>query len=144
MKILLDIDGVMVTTAPWKPTENLEDGFPAFNKTSVLVLNRLLDSTNSPTIGLTTSHKDRFTIDEWVLIFKKRGIYVNIEKANTYKTRFEEILSWVEENDGVEYIIIDDDIRLGGLPKEIKSRLIYTDSMVGLVDYKIKTKNESR
>ena len=42
MFVLLDIDGVLVTTPPWKSVELLSDGFMKFNETAVKNLNLLV------------------------------------------------------------------------------------------------------
>lgn len=38
MLVLLDIDGVMVKTASWRPLEILSDGFPAFSEQAIQAL----------------------------------------------------------------------------------------------------------
>jgi hypothetical protein len=132
MKILLDIDGVMVSGGSWLIIDRLEDGFYKFKDRSVKTLNELIEKHNAD-IVLTTSHRGRFTIEEWVSMFETRGIIVNnLDKIeDNYLSRKENIIKWVNENDG-EYIIIDDDKRLNSLPLEIKENLILTKSIIGL------------
>lgn len=135
MLILLDIDGVMIPAASWKPTPVLDDGFPQFSAKAVSSLNHILNETQA-SIVLTTSHKSRFSIIEWKNIFKTRGINANIQKLvdNTKELdRKNEILNWLENHWNHEsFVIIDDDKVLNGLPKEIKERLVLTKSLVGL------------
>lgn len=135
MLILLDIDGVMVPASGWKQPAILGDGFSQFSMKAVSNLNHILNETGA-SIVLTTSHKSRFSLNEWENIFKIRGINANIKKLadNTGELdRKEEILNWLENVWSHEsFVIIDDDKKLNGLPKEIKERLILTKSLVGL------------
>ena len=136
MLIFLDIDGVMVPATSWKAPHNLEDGMPMFTQKSIDALNSLIS--NNTTIILSTSHRSRFTIDEWRNIFERRGVKINklgsLEpNPNLLKSRKDEILEWFRTNNVVEdYVIIDDDTRLNDLPKSLKERLILTSSTVGL------------
>jgi len=135
MKILLDIDGVMVPAAGWKAIPIMGDGFLQFSVKAVSNLNRILNETRA-TIVLTTSHKSRFSISEWKNIFKVRGIDASIQKLDdniNEMDRKAEILNWVENSWNHEnFVIIDDDKNLNGLPKEIKERLVLTKSLIGL------------
>jgi len=132
MKILLDIDGVMVSGGSWLVIDRLEDGFYKFKDRSVKTLNELIEKHNAD-IVLTTSHRGRFTIEEWVNMFETRGIIVNnLDKIeDNYLSRKQNIIKWVDENND-DYIIIDDDKRLNSLPLEIKENLILTKSIIGL------------
>ena len=49
MKILLDFDGVIVTTPTWQTVEHLNDGFMAFNKRCVNNLSEILAVTQADT-----------------------------------------------------------------------------------------------
>jgi hypothetical protein len=135
MLILLDIDGVMVPAASWKPTPILDDGFPAFSHKSVANLNRILTETGA-SIVLTTSHKSSFSITEWQSIFKNRGLNVTIQKLddNIFNlSRKDEILNWIDNKWSNEnFVIIDDDKSLNGLPVELKEKLVLTRGLVGL------------
>ena len=63
MLIFLDIDGVMVPAKGWKSPEFLSDGFPAFSNRATLVLQQLISE--EVTVMLTTSHKSKYSIEEW-------------------------------------------------------------------------------
>lgn len=135
MLILLDIDGVMVPANPWKRPEFLGDGFPAFSPKAVAALNRLLSG--GAEIVLTTSHKAKYSIPQWKEIFKLRGVNVDIISAlpenTTYLNRKEEILNWIATQAGLsDFIIIDDDKSLNGLPAHIKENLVQTSGAIGL------------
>jgi len=138
MKLLLDIDGVMVPISSWKRPEFLSDNFPMFSSKATNALKRILEETNA-TIVLTTSHKSRYTLTEWITIFKRRGIEVDtlerLPENALYKNRSEEILNWLSEQNSLEsFIILDDDKSLNGLPSNLKENLLQTSSMIGLTD----------
>jgi hypothetical protein len=136
--ILLDIDGVMVPCNSWKAPIILSDGFYQFTKKSVECLNILILRYDANII-LTTSHKYKYTLEEWKSIFISRGIAVNsidrLEENITNINRKNEILNWEISDD---FIIIDDDKSLNDLPSSYKSNLILTDSGIGLVKECIK------
>ncbi len=136
MLIFLDIDGVLVTTPPWKPCDLLEDGFAKFNSDAVNNLNKIISKTNNALIILTSSHRDRYNNEEWDNIFIKRGVLITLTfKLNPSNklNRAEEISNYINENNIVdEYLIIDDDKSLHGLSKNIKNRCIVTKSLIGL------------
>jgi hypothetical protein len=136
MIILLDIDGVMVTGNSWKRPEFLNDGFPAFSTKACNALQKIISETSAD-ILLTTSHKSNYSIEEWKNIFNLRGIkFKNIYSLppnKTYLNRKEEIMNWVNSfNDLPEFVIIDDDKSLNGLPEFIKNKLIQTNASIGL------------
>ncbi|RZJ71275.1 HAD domain-containing protein [Flavobacterium sp.] len=135
MLLLLDIDGVMVPTTTWKPSEILSDGFANFNSRAKNSLQTIIDRTGT-SILLTTSHKSRFDISEWMEIFRNRGIIADIDilrSNNDYLTRKDEIIRWfTEANTSESFVILDDDKSLNGLPNHLKSKAIITSGTVGL------------
>ena len=137
MLIFLDIDGVMAPAKSWQRPDILEDGFVDFSSKAVCVLQDLLDQFTDTTIILTTSHKSRFSLSQWKIIFERRGLNVNkLESLNDntdFQSRKVEILNWFASNDiDEDFIIIDDDKSLNDLPTFYKDRLILTSSLVGL------------
>ena len=137
MKILLDFDGVMITTPTWRAVASLEDGFMAFNESCVENLARILAITQAD-IVLTTTHRIHYSETQWRQLLHNRGIVTNkITKVNQAKTfaelsiRHAEVLQWVNANPNETYVIIDDDKSLRELPLEIKSRWVETDFYVG-------------
>jgi len=141
--IFLDIDGVMLSAASWKPVENLEDGFSAFSKRAVDCLNQLIQNTNA-SIVLTTSHKSRFTREQWNQIFLSRNMSVTIfdklEDNSESLNRKDEILNYLKAHQLIEnYVIIDDDKSLYDLPHAIKQKLVLTSSIIGLTQENIET-----
>ena len=138
MLLYLDIDGVMVPANSWKRPEILSDGFPRFNGRAVDALNSILIATGA-TIVLTTSHKHIYSIAEWRKIFQNRNIkYSQITRLpddKNYLNRKEELLVHFNKHSlGENFVIIDDDKSLNGLPFNLKDRLIQTSSGIGLTD----------
>lgn len=139
MLILLDIDGVMVPANSWKKPELMDDGFFMFNSRSVKALQHILSETNA-SILLTTSHKTKYKISQWRDLLKLRGITPKkLQRLNTNSlvtSRKDEILDWYTKKhiSNEEFVIIDDDKMLNGLPDDIKNKLILTSSSIGLTD----------
>lgn len=137
MKILLDIDGVMIPARPWRAYEISSDGFGMFSKSSVDCLNDIIKSSLNPEIILTTSHKNRYGIDDWKNIFSNRGIIkTKISRLNTESleiSRIEEIRSWYLKNQNESFIVIDDDKGLNDLDTNFKEDyLVLTKPTIGL------------
>lgn len=137
MLFFLDIDGVMVPAKGWKRPEFLNDGFPAFSNKASRTLQGLISEDD--TIMLTTSHKAKFSMEEWKNIFRNRGICV--EKINALPenlnniSRKEEIVQWFNKNNVDEdFVIIDDDKSLNDLPDFLKEYLIQTSPYIGLTE----------
>jgi hypothetical protein len=141
MLILLDIDGVMVRANSWKRPELLNDGFPAFSSGATKALQYLISETSAD-ILLTTSHKSKYSLQEWKNIFDVRGIKINnitaLPENIKNLNRREEIMNWVNTQiNPLEYIIIDDDKSLNALPEFVKLNLLQTSSSIGLTQYLI-------
>ena len=136
MLILLDIDGVMVRAKSWESPQALEDGFYGFEQRAVDALNAIIAGSHAE-IVLTTSHKYSFTTDQWVNIFRNRGVNIStisrLDRNDDRKDRKEEISLWFANYSGNEdFVILDDDKSLNGLSPILKDRLILTSAMVGL------------
>lgn len=133
--ILLDIDGVMISAASWKPLELLPDGFYKFGKTPTQCLNRLLELTGA-NIVLTTTHRSRYTAEQWTAIFKSRFEYV--QKVTPLDNsgaggRLDEVQQWAQRYGAKRpYVIIDDDTRLERLPADIRAHWVKTQPLMGL------------
>lgn len=141
MLVLLDIDGVMVPVKSWKAPELLEDGFPAFSIKAVHALQNLIfDDT---IVMLTTSHKSNYSLDEWKEMFKRRGLNVKnldtLPKNVHHISRKDEIITWAALNHlHKDFVIIDDDSSLNGLPQYLKQHLVLTSSLIGLTEENVK------
>ena len=139
MKILLDIDGVMVTTPSWRIPELHADGFLKFNEQAAKNLASIIDQTNAE-IVLTTTHRISYSIDQWIKIFQLRGINpVSVAKINDAESlsamfiRAVEIKEWVDSGETDEkFVVIDDDLSINDLPDYIKNKCVLTKPMIGL------------
>lgn len=133
MIIYLDIDGVMLKANSWQKPDILDDGFMRFNKSAVNSLNNILEKTSAH-IVLISSHRNRYSEEKWIKLFKSRG--VNIDKisllSETGENRKSEILNHLGNNNINHFVIIDDDKSLNGLPNYLKDNLIQTFSGIGL------------
>ena len=137
MLFFLDIDGVMVPAKSWKSPEFLNDGFPAFSSKATSALQSLIS--DDVTIMLTTSHKAKFSIDEWKDIFKNRGIAIekikSLPENFTNLSRKDEIVNWfILNNVDEDFVIIDDDKSLNELPDFLKDNLVQTSPYIGLTE----------
>ena len=82
MTILLDIDGVLVTTPGWRLPQFLPDGFMEFNPEAAHNLATFYSVTNTDII-LATTHRISYYIDKRHEIFKARvdaNLYVCLLK----------------------------------------------------------------
>ena len=138
MLILLDIDGVMVPANSWKRPEFLRDGFPVFSQKATNALRRIVAETDAD-ILLTSTHKANYSIAQWKEMFELRGIKVNnidcLPENLSNANRKDEILNWYNSNSTKDnFVIIDDDKSLNGLPGFLKEKLVQTSPMIGLTD----------
>ncbi|MEO4005295.1 HAD domain-containing protein [Flavobacterium sp. CAU 1735] len=139
MKIFLDIDGVMVHANPQRKVDMAQDGFYQFNTIAVAILNEIIGKVKKVELILSTSHRFRFPILEWIEIFKRRKIYadtisiLDIPQEERF-SRKTEIVNWMDKckYSPEEVLIIDDDKSLNGLPQNLKERLLLTNPYIGL------------
>lgn len=138
MILLLEIDGVMLSANSWRSPNILADNFVEFNPKAVKALNIILNE-NAFDIVLTTSHKFKYNLSQWLDIFSTRNI--NLSKIDrlpenvNHVDKKNEIVNWFKsKTSSDDFIIIDDDKSLNDLPDFLKSRLIQTSASVGLTD----------
>jgi 16S rRNA C1402 (ribose-2'-O) methylase RsmI len=137
MLIFIDIDGVLVQAKSWKQPSFLNDGFYEFSAKSVGVLQKIIGPDD--TVLLTTSHKSRFSLDEWKQLFLSRGIIINnlgkLKEEHLRLSRKDEIINWFKTNTiNEDFVIIDDDKSLNDLPEYIKNHLVLTSPYIGLTE----------
>jgi hypothetical protein len=134
MFILLDIDGVMVPSSPWRKTPMLDDGFPAFSANAVCALNALLSDQND-IIVIISSHRHKHTAEKWKAIFEKRGIHHNITTSpvlDSGKKRLNEVLEWLSmHGNPKDFFVVDDDASLSDLPMAFKKNWLKPFSGIG-------------
>jgi hypothetical protein len=139
MVILLDLDGVLITTPSWRTLEIEPDGFFKFNTHATQNLAAILAETNAALV-LTTSHRINYSLPEWTAFFKTRGLFPSaIRKVNERTalppagSRTAEISAWVATQDtATNYVVLDDDLSLHDAPPAIKSRCVLTKPLIGL------------
>lgn len=137
--ILLDLDGVLITTPTWRAVETLADGFCRFNKQATANLATILAETNAALV-LTTSHRIRYSLAEWQGFLQTRGLFAAaITKINDRSTllpvgsRAAEVADWVTQYGAdSNYVVLDDDLSLHALPPPIKRRCVLTKPLLGL------------
>lgn len=132
--LILDLDGVLITTPPWKADEIDLDGYSKFNTACVSNLNILLSQANFE-IVLSSTRRILKTLEEFNRIFAHRNITQSIKGFipvyNTYQSRKEEIERFLTDSKIHDFIILDDDKSLNGLTKNRKQYLILTEFMKG-------------
>lgn len=141
MIILLDIDGVLVTTPVWQAVEQDVDGFLKFNEKAAKNLAKIVDETKAA-IVLTTTHRINYSVNQWQEILQRRGIYpTSISKINDIAVladmadRATEIKEWVDKQKSNEcFVVIDDDLSINSLPFAIKEKCVLIKPMIGVDD----------
>lgn len=128
--LILDLDGVLITTPTWKADEMDADGYSEFNKICVDNLNKLLEQFDFE-IWLSSTRRTVKTLKEFNEIFKNRNIESQIKgylpEYKECKTRKDEIIRFLEEFKISDFLIIDDDKSLNGLDENHKKKLILTE-----------------
>jgi hypothetical protein len=132
--LILDLDGVLITTPSWKADEMDSDGYSKFNRNCVANLNELLSKFDFE-IWLSSSRRTNKTLSDFNQIFKHRKIQQSISgylpAYSNCTSRKEEILKFIEEFKFNNFLIIDDDKSLNGLDKSVKQKLILTEMHKG-------------
>lgn len=141
MIFFLDIDGVMVHANPYRHVEQATDGFYVFSSAAVETFNAIFIAKEDQVI-LSSSHRFKYTIAEWQMIFLDRDIRIdslalldNVKQHLNHRfTRKDQVLGQIVRQNILpdQMIIIDDDKSLNDLPQELKSRLVLTPSYIGL------------
>ncbi len=147
--VILDLDGVMITTPSWRADEIAADGYSEFNIEAAANLNSLMKSIDAE-LWLSSTRRLQKTLDEFNEIFKMRNIESTLEgflPAYEIGTRRNiEIDHFLDGESTSNFLILDDDQSLHALEKGRKAYWIKTDPLVGfnadkLAEAKMKTKN---
>lgn len=134
MKVFLDIDGVMVHGNPQRSVEIAEDGFYVFMTRAIDIFNQI----KTDEIILSTSHRNRFSVDEWIVLLKNRGLQFStltkMEYFGSYISRREEIEKHIQIHHlhPEEILILDDDKSINSMSSALKERAVVTQSFLGL------------
>lgn len=132
--LILDLDGVLITTPSWKNDCIHEDGYSDFNVECVTNLN-ILVATFDFELWLISSRRKGKAIEEFNVIFSNRGIGIKIAgyvpMYHKRMSRREELEQFLILGNYDDFVIIDDDKSLNGLPAKWKQRLVSTETMIG-------------
>lgn len=129
--IILDLDGVLVTTPPWRRDELDVDGYSKFNDNAIENFNMLTNNLNFE-LWLISDRRKGKTLEQFNEIFKNRNINCQLTgmvPVYGYLTRLEELNKFLVENEIENYILIDDDNSLEGL--QDKSSWVKTKPLIG-------------
>lgn len=140
LTIILDLDGVLITTPNWKPDEIDTDGYSKFNENCITHLNKLLDSWTCE-IFLSSSRRTSKSIHDFNQIFEHRKITNPIKEFipiyKNCKNRKEELLQFIKDRNISNFLILDDDKSLNDLPSNHKNRLVLTELHKGFNNDKL-------
>lgn len=132
--VLLDLDGVLITTPSWKADPLHEDGYSDFNLQAVANLNELLSRAHAE-LWLSSSRRIAKSLTGFNEVFANRGIQSRIQgflPVNlSESSRKVEIESFLHNQPSSNVLILDDDKSLHALPPKLKNFWIQTDQMFG-------------
>lgn len=138
--LILDLDGVLITTPLWKADEIELDGYSSFNKECVKNLNVLISSSDFE-IWLSSTRRKQKSIADFNRIFELRNIqqpiFDYLPEYKDCKSRRQEIEKFLSEKEPLNFLIIDDDKSLNELPETIKAKLVLTEIMKGFNEEKL-------
>lgn len=136
--ILLDLDGVMIITPPWKKDDIHIDGYSAFDEQAVKYLNKFLSVTDAE-LWLISARRRGYTLEQFNVFFKNRKIDKELSGMVSsyfeYIPRIEELKSFLEDERFDNYLLIDDDSSLEGL--DDKSFWVKINSLIGFNEEKL-------
>ncbi|MEL6658451.1 MAG: HAD domain-containing protein [Bacteroidota bacterium] len=144
--LILDLDGVLITTPSWQSDILHVDGYSEFNQDCVDNFIVLLDWIgNDIQLWLSSSRRATKTKKEFDEIFFNRGIRKALSGflpiRETKMKRCDEIKAFLAEKHFDYYIILDDDSSLEGLNETQRKSWIRTYPLVGFDSSKL---NEAR
>ena len=141
--IILDLDGVLITTPPWRSDEFEIDGYSKFNSMAIDNFNMLIECLNFECeLWLISDRRRGKSLEQFNEIFKTRNIKKSIDglvPVYGHITRREELEKFISENEFDNFLLIDDDSSLEGLHD--KGPWIKTKSLIG---FGIEELNESK
>ncbi len=140
LTVILDLDGVLITTPPWKADVLHEDGYSAFNQTCVDCFNELLKGLDAEVWLISTRRKNK-SLSEFQAVFHARGILAPLAGLvpvyGDEMDRKDEVLRFVRGNNIQHYLIIDDNTVLRQLPRAVKNRWVETQYLQGFNQAKL-------
>ena len=134
LTVILDLDGVLITTLHTQPEVLHADGYSDFNADCVANFNALLDGIDAE-IWLISMRRKTKTLAEMQTIFANRGIVAPlvgmVPVYDEDMKRNHETVRFIRENNLEHYLIIDDNTVLRQLPRVMKTRLVQTHYLLG-------------
>ncbi|MCW3072045.1 MAG: hypothetical protein JWO44_1935 [Bacteroidetes bacterium] len=131
--ILLDIDGVLIITPPWKPDVLHADGYSDFDKKSVAHLNVLLAGANAE-LWLSSSRCMNKSLEEFNELFSNRGIKQELKgyvSGTDDYGRIARINAFLDHEPVKNFLILDDDASLDDLDAGRKKSWVKTFPLLG-------------
>lgn len=131
--VILDLDGVMITTPSWKSDKVHSDGYSAFNENAIGNLNKLLENLDAE-LWLSSTRRYNKSLEEFNTIFHNRNIQKALQgflPGDGFASRVSEIESFLSHEPIQNFIILDDDQSLQGLPSQWKKCWVNTDPLIG-------------
>lgn len=142
--VILDLDGVLITTPSWKADEIHPDGYSDFNKEAVHALNSLLEEIEAE-LWLSSTRRLNQTLEGFRTIFNNRSIKKELAGFLPGGTRGlkrrVEIEAFLNCEPIDNFIIVDDDQSLQELDETRKDFWVRTDPLIGFNTEKL---NEAR
>jgi len=141
--IILDLDGVLITTPPWRRDEIESDGYSKFNSSAIEKFNMLTDGLDFECeLWLISDRRKGKTLEQLNLIFQNRKINKQLNglvPVYGHMSRKEELEKFINENEFDNFLLIDDDSSLESLND--KCFWVKTKSLIGFGDEEL---NESK
>ena len=136
--ILLDLDGVMIITPPWRKDYIDEDGYSRFKSDAITNLNKLLSIADAD-LWLISARRRGYTLEQFNVFFKNRKIEKELNGMVStyfeYIPRIEELKGFLEDEQFDNYLLIDDDSSLEGL--DDKNFWVKTHPLIGFTEEKL-------
>ena len=138
--VILDLDGVLILTPPWKSDKIDVDGYSEFDKQSVTNLNILMSKIDAE-LWLSSNRRFGMTLEKFRQIFIYRKIeapligFLPLNNLNTL--RKDEVNIFLDQEHVNNFLILDDDKSLNSLPLERRLFWVATDPMIGFNSEKL-------
>jgi phosphoglycolate phosphatase-like HAD superfamily hydrolase len=141
--IILDLDGVLITTPHWKRDALHEDGYSFFNDKSAGFLNSFLSGVDAE-LWLISDRRKGYTLEQFNVFFKNRKIEKQLDGVvpvyDKHLKRIEEFQKFIQEETISNYLLIDDDSSLDDLKE--KDFWVKTSSLIGFNEEKLSEAKE--
>lgn len=138
--VLLDLDGVLITTPSWRGDYIAEDGYSDFRPTTVKNLNKLFEGLSAE-LWLISARRKKKTLEEFRQIFKNRNITIELENFvpsyDEKDSRLDELNKFLKQETIDNFLIIDDDTSLANMAEDLKRFWVQTHTYIGFTEEKL-------